>query len=163
MKKMFAILLALLMLGGAMAEVGMANPWVETDAEGVMQAVGVSFGVPEGAENVVYRVLESESLAEMEFTWYGMDYTARIKPAGAFEDISGMYYEWEQDMDVTVGNCEGVEYRAEDEGMTFDVCLWYDVVPGLMYSVSTSGEDLDGFDIIAAAEQVYIPAQSDVG
>ena len=38
-----------------------------------------------------------------------------------------------------------------------------DVVPGLMYSVTPQGMDLDGFDIQAIAEQLYIPTQGDVG
>ena len=163
MKKFLAVILVLLLAGSAMAEVGMANPWVETDADGVMQAVGVTFGVPEGAENVVYRVLEAEHLAEMDFSWYDMEYTARIKPTDAIEDISGVYCEWSQEDFCEIGGIEGTMYRGQDGDQTVDLCLWYDVVPGLMYSVSAAGPDLDGFDITAAAEQVYVPAQGDVG
>ena len=61
---------------------GIANPWVETDADGLMQTLGLQFDVPEGAEDVGYRMNESEKLAEMRFTLYDMPFTARIKPAG---------------------------------------------------------------------------------
>ena len=169
MKKILAMLLALgaLLTGalGAAGEadgVGMANPWVETDAEGVMQMVGVEFGIPAGAENISYSVLEVESLAEMRFTWNGLEYTARIKPCAAFEDISGLYYdEWLAEDPCEIQWCEGVCRRAQDDMGTVDVCLWFDVAPGIMYSVSTSAADLDGFDIQAAAEQLFVPMQGD--
>lgn len=167
MKKMIAaVLAAMLALGGlACAEtlVGIPNPWVDTTADGLTEALGLRFGVPEGAENVVYRMLESDSLAEMTFTWEGMDYCARIKPAAEFEDISGLYYEWENvQEDFTVGSCAAWEARARDGETTVDLCLWYDAAPGLMYSICTSADnDLDGFDLLAAAEQVYLPVQGD--
>ena len=90
-----------------------------------------------------------------------MEYTARIKSADAFEDISGLYYDWADELPCVIGRCDGVCRRAiTDDGMT-DVCLWYDALPGLMYSVSASGADLNGFDIQAAAEQVYLPMQAE--
>ena len=163
MKKfLVAIIVAsLLAVGAACADDGIANPWYITDAQGVMDMVGVEFGVPEGAEDVAWFVLASERLAEMQFTWNGMEYTARIKFAGEFEDISGMYYTWDDEQPCKVSWCEGVTRRAADEGRTVELCLWFDVVPGIMYSLTTSGEDLDGFDILAAAEQVFVPMQGD--
>ena len=50
-----------------------------------------------------------------------------------------------------------------DTGEIIEIFLWFDVVPGLMYSVTAQGMDLDGFDIQAIAEQLYIPTQGDVG
>ena len=57
MKKLIAIVLTALMLltftGLAETPVeGMPNPWLDTTAEGLMEALGVEFKVPEGAENV---------------------------------------------------------------------------------------------------------------
>ncbi len=40
-----------------------------------------------------------------------------------------------------------------------ELCLWYDRVPGLMYSLSVYTTELDGLDLTAVAEQVYIPVQ----
>ncbi len=84
-----------MLAGCAFAEGGdsLANPWVETDAEGVMQRLGVEFGVPENAEDITYYVPESANLAEMRFIWDGMRYIARMKPTAEFEDISGLCYD----------------------------------------------------------------------
>ena len=166
MKKLISIFLTSLMLlsCAALAEApvdGMSNPWTETTAEGLMEALGLEFAVPEGAENVAFRMLGETSLAEMEFDLDGMTYTARIQPAVEWTDISGMYYEWESTVeDFTIGDCPAWEGRAADGDDTADLCLWFDVVPGLMYSLGTVGEgDLDGFDLTAVAEQVYVPVQ----
>ena len=159
-----AVAVALFAVAVAEAPVGLANPWTEVTAEELVENPGVEFGIPEGAENISYSLLESEGLAEMRFTWYDMDYVARIKPAAEFEDISGLYYDaWDLEDDCSVGGCEGRVMRTHDEGLTVDLCLWYDVVPGLMYYISASGEDLDGFDIQAAADALYVPAQGDAG
>ena len=168
MKRWIAIVLTTLMLlsFSAFAETpgaGMPNPWTETTAEGLMEALGLEFIVPEGAENVTYRMLKDEALAEMEFDLDGMRYTARIQPAVEWTDISGMYYEWENTLeDITIGGRAAWEGRAADGDHTADLCLWFDVVPGLMYSLGTVGEgDLDGFDLTAVAEQIYAPVQGD--
>ena len=168
MKKLIAIALTAMMLltFSVLAETpieGMTNPWLDTTAEGLMEALGVEFKVPEGAENVVFRMLREESLAEMDFDLDGMTYTARIQPAVEWTDISGMYYKWENTLeDFTIGGCPAWEGRAADGEDTADLCLWFDVVPGLMYSLGTVGEgDLDGFDLTAIAEQVYVPVQGD--
>lgn len=165
MKKLFVMLmiavLALAVCTGALAEEtdGMPNPWVEATAEDIVAAVGVAFGVPEGAEDVQYYILQTENLAEMDFTWYGMEYCARILCTDAWEDTSGMYYEtWEQSMDVEIGGCPGVEMRTPDGDVTVNLCMWYDADAGRMYSLSTGGENLDGFDITAAAEAIYASA-----
>ena len=160
-KLLIALLLAALALGtAALAEnVGIANPWAESTAEAIEAALGVPFGVPDDAENVSYRLLEDDNLAEMEFTWYGMDYCARMQPAAEFTDISGLYYEtWDTSMDDEVGGCSAIDLRTRDGDMTVDLCLWYDADMGLMYSLTTGGPDLDGFDILAAAQIVHAPA-----
>ena len=167
MKKLIPIILAILMLCcAALAEApvtGVPNPWTETTAEGLIEALGLEFNVPEGAENVAFRMLKDETLAEMEFDLDGMTYTARIQPAVEWTDISGMYYEWENTLDdITIGGRPAWEGRAADGDDTADLCLWFDIVPGLMYSLGTVGEgDLDGFDITAIAEQIYVPVQGD--
>ena len=126
-----------------------------------MQRLGVEFGIPENAEDITYYVLKSENLAEMQFTWNDMRYTARMKPAAEFEDISGLYYEaWDYEDACKIQWCEAVTSRVFDEGVTVDLCLWYDAVPGIMYSVTASARDLDGFDITASAYRLFLPAQT---
>lgn len=168
MKKWIASLLAALLLLTCipcMAEnAELANPWVDTDEEGFTSLTGLEIGMPEDAENVIWRVLEEEGLGEVQFTWQDVEYTARICSAAEFTDISGLNYdEWAVEDACTVGYCEGVAKRTFDGDMTVDLCQWFDVAPGVMYSVSVIAPDLDGFDILAAAELLFVPMQGDVG
>lgn len=136
------------------------NPLVETDAAGVEQTLGFALRVPDNAENVKYFILADDT-EELRFTADGLDYTARLKATDGFEDISGMYYEWTQTLDDELKGRECKQMRyCGDEG-DIDVCLWYDVVPGLMYSITTSDSSLDGFDITAMALQVFAPVQQE--
>ena len=146
--------------------VGLPNPWSDMSAAELLEASGLSFGVPEGAENVIYRFLGSEHLAEMQFTLDGDEYCARIRPAaledGELMEISGMYFAWDHEEEVTVHHCRGIigiaQCGTEDWA---ERCLWYDAAPGLMCCLSVSTTDPDGLDLTAVAEQVYIPVQGD--
>lgn len=145
---------------------GLANPWVELTEEELLEASGVSFGVPEGAENVVYRWLESENLAEMQFTIGSDEFCARIMPAaleaGELMNIADMYFAWENEEDVTVGSCYGTIGQAKTGSEDWvELCQWYDLAPGLMYSLAVSTNDPDGLDLVAIAEMVYVPMQGD--
>lgn len=165
MKKIIAILAVLVMvltMTMANAETaGMANPWVETDAEQFCQVTGVELNVPEDAENVHLYVLESENLGEMQFEIDGQEYCARVCHANEFTDISGMHYEWTYEDDGKVSYVPSKLYMAKDGENTVEVCLWYDVVPGIMYSLSTVQKDVDGLDLEAIAAGVFKPMQGD--
>ena len=142
----------------------MPNPWEDMTAQELQEATGLTFGVPEGAENVIYRCLRSENLAEMQFTLGNDAYCARIQPAaleqGELMDISGMYFDWENEEAITIGHCYGTIGQAQDGSAAWmELCLWYDLAPGLMYSLSVYTADPDGMDLTAVAGQVYIPAQ----
>ena len=140
--------------------VPLVNPWEEMTAEQLASETGLTFGVPEGAENVVYRYLRSDEMAEMQFSWAGGEYCARIRPMVLedwdFYDISGMYYEWKTEEPVNVGPCAGSLSQAlQDDGVWVERCLWYDADAKRMYSLSVTAEDVDGLDLTALAEQVY--------
>ena len=138
------------------------NPVHETDEDGIRQAIGVSFGMPEGVENVKYYMIDDE-IAEMRFEKGGTEFTARIKPSAEFEDISGMYYEWTATDDSgKVKYCDAREmsYISETEDDVM-VALWYDAAPGLMYSLSAVSADLNGLDLLVYADQVFDPMQGD--
>ena len=169
MKKLITLFLAFLMLVCALTACGkteteepqpqqstVANPLVESDAEGVQQTLGFALTVPEDAENVLYFILSGDT-EELHFTLNGLDYVARLKATAEFEDISGIYYEWTDTLDGTIENCQCKQMRYCGDEADVDVCLWYDAVPGLMYSLSTGDSSLDGFDITAVAMQVYAP------
>lgn len=142
--------------------VGMPNPMVEVTEDEFKATLGMELGVPEGAANVKYYVIGNE-LGEMMFMLDGMEYTARIKAAAEFEDISGMYFEWTSEDDCKVKERAGKVMRniSEEENLTDDLCLWFDAAPGIMYSLATYGSDLSGFDIIAIAEKVFVPMQGE--
>jgi len=163
MRKVISVLLALLILAfeGALAEAGHVNPWTPTTAQGLMDALGLQLGLPDGATNVNWQMLGTEQMGQVTFTWQGENYTARIAPADAFEDISGLYVQWEAEYECEVGRCKGIVRRAHDGGNTVDLCLWYDDLTGLMYAVSVADADLDGFDIVAAAQKLFIPMQTE--
>ena len=141
-------------------ESGVANPLAESDADEILQQLGLTIGIPEGAENVQYFILNGDT-EEVHFTLNGLDYVARMKSTAGFEDISGMNYEWTTTLDDELNGreCKLMRYCGEDGDV--DVCLWYDVVPGLMYSISTSDSSLDGFDITAIALKVFEPMQGE--
>ena len=146
--------------------VTLANPWSEVDKDTFVQKVHVSLNVPEWASDVKYRVLDDgqgEPLGEMIFYIDGFEYVARTQGVGEYTDISGMYYDWTyEDKDkVSYNEVDVKKYVGDDEQAT--VCMWYDIVPGIMYSVSTVQPDLDGLDIVAIAIAVYEPMQGEAG
>ena len=150
----------------AFETMGMANPWEDMTREQLEETSGVAFGLPEGAEEVVYRWLESEGLAEMNFTLDGDEYCARIQPAaleiGQLMNISGMFFDWENEEEITVGHCPGTLGQAQTGSEEYvELCQWYDLVPGLMYSLSVYTTEPDGLDLTAVAEMVYVPMQGD--
>ncbi len=163
MKKLLAaLMLCVLFTLPACAETMIANPWTETTPQEMIETLGLSFALPEGAENILYRMLRSESLAEAQFTLENAQCTARIKPAAEFEDISGMYYEpWDSEEDCEISWCPGRIMTKQTEEESIAVCLWYDVVPGLMYSVSASVPAGEMINIHALAEAMFAPAQGD--
>ena len=148
-------------------EMTIANPWQDLTAEELLEASGLSFGVPEGAENVIYRWLPEQKLAEMQFSLFGDDFCARLQPAalqeGELIDISGMYFNWEYEEEVMVHHCKGIigQARSGTEDWVERV-LWYDTAPGIAGSLSVQTAELDGLDLVAVAETVYLPPQGDV-
>ncbi|MDO4488908.1 MAG: hypothetical protein Q4B67_07485 [Eubacteriales bacterium] len=144
--------------------IGMANPMVETDANGLMETLGLSFNVPEGAEDVSYFIL-NDKIAEVQFRIpeQEMHVTARTMSANEFEDISGMYYNWTDESDGKVFYNDAKIKHYHDDKKDIQVCLWYDVAPGLMYSVVAEQPDADGFDIQGLAESLCPSVQGNVG
>ncbi len=150
--------------------VGLANPWTDITEEEAYQLVANGFSAPEGATNVVWSKMvspenESRPLVQMTFDLDGMSFTARQQTTGDTpEDISGMYYDWTVEDDVTLANWADGNMPAQckryiGENETADLCTWYDIELGDSYSLSVTAPDLEGFDIQAIAEQIYDPAK----
>lgn len=167
MKKVFFMVLALILVfvsvmpafsentAGAM----LPNPWKKTDADSILNTLGLRFAVPDNAENVVYFTMESASLAEMRFMLDGVPCIARIAPAEGFEDISGLHFNWLEETECDFNALRAVVKTAQDAKSTYSLCLWYDAVPGLMYSVSAISPEKT--DILKIADAVYVPAQGE--
>ena len=148
--------------------IGMPNPWTESDEQGVLEATGFEMKAPEGATDVHYSYMKEDNLAQMSYMLDDKSWVYRMEPADKLTDISGMYYDWtddETDTWDTVSGREAVYYgRVADEGSdSEDVQLvnWYDAVTGVTYSLSAMAKDLDGMDIKAYAESLYVPLQGD--
>ena len=141
----------------------LANPWQDLSAEQIHELTDIPFSAPEGAENVIYRWLGSESLAEMQFTIYQDDFCFRAQPAalekGELQDISGMYFAWENEEDITVDGFSGTIGQAQTGSEDWvERCLWFDDAAGIMCSLSVATTELDGLDLTAVAEQIYHPS-----
>ena len=142
--------------------VQIANPWRDVTEAEAGKMFPHTFGVPAGAENVSWSVMESdaETLVQLSFDMYGDTFTAReqvTRDKGA--DNSGMYYNWTYQSDITLANwgdgqMKGKYYRFVGEEEWADLCTWYDVANGISYSLSVTSKDLDGFDLQAIAEML---------
>lgn len=151
-------------------KVGMTNPWTVSDKEGVLEATGFPIDAPDGATNVVYSYMKEGKLAEVTYDYNGVHWTYRMQSADELKDISGMFYEWNSEEDGTISNREAKFYayaEGQSEDGTIDnmfcvhVVNWYDRVPGVTYSLSASGEGLNGMDIQVIAEGIFKPLQGE--
>ena len=181
MKKLFAIALALTMLlslcaCGAKEEapaetpaeetpaeepapVGMPNPMKEADPETILNELGITMVVPQGAENLHYFIIDGETrIAELDFFLNGSDYTYRMAPSAFGEEkIDGMHYEWTKTEEFPVGYLTGtVSWIEGDAGMA----RWFDIVPGMLYTLSTS-ENVDPEALKTLANELFEPLQGD--
>lgn len=154
------------------ASVSLANPWHEATYQEAFDTVSKLFKAPEGAENIKWSICDNGKdvldvpgpIVQMTFDLDGQSYTAREQVTGDEAlDISGMFYDWTVSEDITLANWADGQmtgkyqrYIGEDESV--DVCTWYDIEYGASYSLSTSAQDLDGFDLQAIAEAIYDPS-----
>lgn len=146
----------------AEAATGLVNPLQEGTKESVLEATGFSLTAPEGAQNVRYFTIYQEGsplIAEMRFEQDGKNYTYRMQASDKYTDISGFYYKWENE---SQGKVEYVDanlfWNAGKEGMI----LWYDVVPGVMYSL-TVDTGADPLSLCTMADLVFVPLQASDG
>ena len=144
-------------------EVGLANPWRSVTEEEARELYPVSFSIPEGAENVGWSVMEAEGAApllQLTFDLNDNAFTAREQKTDDGEaDIAGMYYTWTDQREEALKNWADGKLTAKlsrfmGENEWADLCTWYDPETGVSYSLSVAAEDLDGFDLLALAEQL---------
>ena len=77
-----------------------------------------------------------------------------VEPSGAYypADISGMYYEWKNVEEISIGGCPGTIGQAQDGDRFVELCQWYG--DAKQYSLSVFTAELDGLDLTAVAEQI---------
>ena len=140
-------------------KIGLANPYHETDQDGILQSLGFDFQVPAGAEDEAFYTIDTDpQIAQMTFVFDGDEYIYRMSATSEFKDISGMYYTWENNETAQIDYNEAqVSWNDWKEG----VILWYDEAPGIMYSLSqktnANFNSLEGMAI-----NLYQPTQGDV-
>ena len=138
---------------------GMANPLHEATQESILETVGISFQVPANAEDVTFWTIDTDPVtAQMKFSFDGDEYCYRVSSTAEYTDISGMYYEWENEDSCPVQyNEANVYWNDFKEG----VILWYDAAPGMMYSLSQNTNATFG-TLDTMANALYEPTQGDV-
>lgn len=147
-------------------ETQIANPWTDSDQQGILEATGLDMEAPEGASNVAYSYLEEDGMAQMTYVLDDADWTYRIQPATELTDISGIFVDWDYEGDATVSGLAAKDYSYGDMNTDnsdhYQMIQWYDAVTGFTYSLSAySPHDLNGMDIQVYAEAIYQPLQGD--
>lgn len=116
---------------------------------------------PEGAENVVISVFSQDgrTVAETAFTISGARWTYRTAPGDLdLVDISGLD-DCSTAASGSVGYCSA--RLSYDEGGAGKI-IWFDIVPGVEYSLSVeSGASEDS--LIAMANELFSPLQGEAG
>ena len=139
--------------------VSLANPWTELPTKQQLEDVtGVSFSIPEDAENIRYRCLQDEGLAEIQFSRNGDEYCVRAvnQTEGRPDDISGLYYEWTDEETFGFGNCSGIFGRAQDGSRWVERCLWVDPNHEVNWSLAVFTADPGSLDIVGMAEKICL-------
>lgn len=168
MKRTTAVILSALMALGAMSgcqqeepeATGVVNPVKSCTAEEI-QELGYGFNLPESAEDVSYSIInvdENSKIAQVSFTADGVEYNHRMTAANEISDISGVYLNKTEDADAEVEYCPAKIAVEDGSGKVY----WYDVVPGLLYSLSVK-EGAEEEMLLTMAEEVFVPAQGEVG
>ena len=137
------------------------NPVKLSSAEEILEELGFNLLTPVGAEDIIYSIIDmgdEEKIAQVDFTLDDIEYTYRASAASEWTDISGMYYEWIEEVDTSVSYTSGKTFIAEDDDDRVGVILWYDDVPGIQYSLSMDRE-ADYTVLWFLAEQLFQPAQ----
>lgn len=133
-----------------------------TTAKQIMLELGYDVAVaPAGAQDVTYNAfaMEDMTVAETTFVLDGVRYTYRMAGAVWSTDISGIADTFETEADGMIGWCEAKLYYTEGGAGKI---LWYDIVPGLMYSLSIDGGASEEL-LLQMADELYEPTQQEVG
>ena len=131
-------------------------------ASQIIERLGYQMAVaPEGAQDIVYTAFYVSELttAQTEFTVNGIRYAYRTAAALWLEDLTQKEIPGAVKETGTVLWCPAeLYYLPGGEGKL----LWYDVVPGLLYSLYME-DGASAENLMAMANEIFKPAQDNVG
>ena len=103
-------------------EAGTRNPVHVVTKEDFIKA-GIKVDTPENAVNVFWLTIEGIPLLySLDFFVDGNEFNLRLKKSDKLDDISGMYYTWEDEETVSDNGARAVIQTVDGEA---GVCLWY--------------------------------------
>ena len=140
-------------------DVSLGIPWENLTADQLKALTGLPLNLPEGAEQAAYRWYRSDSIAEMEFTWKGGSYCFRAKnqipDENGLQDISGLYFDWKNQEDITLAGHPGTICVAQSgTGNWVECCYWYNLDSQTLYTFSVIAPDVNGLDLTVIAENI---------
>ena len=150
-----------------------ANPWKAITEDEAIAKIPRLFKAPDDAEDVKWSVMENGEtetpMVQLVFEQDNTEFTARAQVGPEGEDISGMYFEWTSEDEVTLSNWGDGNMKAklysytEDDAVKDMLITWFDVEVGINYSLGAIGDDLNGLDLQAVADQMYIDREATAG
>ena len=136
----------------AAGEATVVNPITEyASAAALAEATGITLPTPAGASDIRYSSITVEGydspIAQSQFALNGFDCSYRVCALPAFQDISGLYFEWAVDETATV-NTVPWQVKVNADG-TAGVALCYGD-DGLMRTLTLQGTGITVNSVTAA-------------
>lgn len=136
-------------------ETGAVISWESSTAEELVEDYGYRFNVPEGAKYVSYRVAAEAQMGELRFELDDVELVARVR-SGKSEDLFGLDADsWDAVESCRINGFKGTLSRARDEEGDMELCRWYDGRKGVNCALTAEADQLDGFDLVDVAEQMF--------
>ncbi|MBQ7612576.1 MAG: hypothetical protein IJU92_05850 [Spirochaetaceae bacterium] len=145
------------------SSVSLANPIVQSSKTEINKKLGLSFNIPQDATHVQYSIIAGK-IAQCSFEWKQATCTVRLQaaPTTELEDISGFYYTWDNEAQVSVAyNAATARWTRLEDGTTVGICIWIDLAPGILYSVSMN-QHATKENLVELANTIYVQMQGDV-
>ena len=139
---------------------------VLTTASQILRTTGLDVTVaPEAAKDITYNafLMDGLTVAETTFELDGVRFSYRMAATAElledFTDISGMAGPFERISAGEVAWCRAkINYTPDGPGRI----IWFDVVPGILYSMSMD-EGASDETLLALANELFEPAQDSIG
>ena len=139
---------------------------VLTTASQILRSTGLDVTVaPKAARDITYNafLLDGLTVAETTFELDGVRFSYRMAATAElledFADISGMAGPFERISAGEVAWCRAkINYTPGGPGRI----IWFDVVPGILYSMSMD-QDASDEVLVALANELFEPAQDSIG